>query len=159
MPNELKPCPFCGGKAVATPFIYRLIELPKPIKLFGRWSLIKMRYREIPTSYTVECDDFCDGFMNSDHNLFVVGSTEKEAVDEWNRRSDNACDVAEVKHGRWQDKDGNYVPFDDVLTDCPEKSCYCSECGKWLTASDEYACVGKYCPNCGAKMDGGIKNG
>lgn len=32
-------------------------------------------------------------------------------------------------------------------------SCSCSECGEWLTASDEYACYGNYCPNCGAKME------
>ena len=31
-------------------------------------------------------------------------------------------------------------------------SCYCSICGDWLTASDEYAARGWFCPNCGAKM-------
>ena len=31
-------------------------------------------------------------------------------------------------------------------------SCSCSECGEWLTASDEYLCYGNYCPKCGAKM-------
>ena len=31
-------------------------------------------------------------------------------------------------------------------------SVWCSECGRWLTASDEYSCFGKFCPNCGAKM-------
>ena len=33
------------------------------------------------------------------------------------------------------------------------ESVRCSECDEWLTASDEYACNGNYCPNCGAKMD------
>ena len=33
-------------------------------------------------------------------------------------------------------------------------SAHCSECGDWLTASDEYACRGRYCPSCGARMDG-----
>lgn len=32
------------------------------------------------------------------------------------------------------------------------ESIKCSECGEWLTASDEYACNGNYCPNCGADM-------
>ena len=32
------------------------------------------------------------------------------------------------------------------------ESVKCSECDEWLTASDEYACNGNYCPNCGAKM-------
>lgn len=35
-------------------------------------------------------------------------------------------------------------------------SAHCSECGDWLTASDEYACRGRYCPSCGADMRGEI---
>ena len=34
-----------------------------------------------------------------------------------------------------------------------DHSCHCSECGDWLTGSDEYPCRGYYCPNCGAKME------
>lgn len=33
------------------------------------------------------------------------------------------------------------------------ESVKCSECDEWLTASDEYDCYGRYCPNCGARMD------
>lgn len=33
------------------------------------------------------------------------------------------------------------------------ESVKCSECDEWLTASDEYACNGNYCPNCGARME------
>ncbi len=33
------------------------------------------------------------------------------------------------------------------------ESCFCSACGEWLSGSDEYAVKGRYCPNCGAKMD------
>ena len=32
------------------------------------------------------------------------------------------------------------------------ESVKCSECDEWLTASDEYACNGNYCPNCGCRM-------
>ena len=32
------------------------------------------------------------------------------------------------------------------------ESVKCSKCDEWLTASDEYACNGSYCPNCGIKM-------
>ena len=28
----------------------------------------------------------------------------------------------------------------------------CSACGEYLTASDEYPCIGHFCPNCGAPM-------
>lgn len=80
--SELKPCPYCGGKATVHPFIYRLLELPKPIPLFGRWSLIKMRHREIPVNYTAECADFCDGFCEGD--IFAVGETKEAAIEKWN---------------------------------------------------------------------------
>jgi hypothetical protein len=61
-------------------------------------------------------------------------------------------DAVEVVHGRWINSKGEIVPLDEG---CPVSSCNCNVCGEWLTASDEYACIGKYCPNCGAKMDGG----
>jgi hypothetical protein len=64
----------------------------------------------------------------------------------------NTVDAVEVVHGRWINSRGEIVPLDEG---CPVSSCNCSVCGEWLTASDEYACFGKYCPNCGAKMDGG----
>ena len=49
-------------------------------------------------------------------------------------RSIPAVDAVEVKHGRWYDKGS--------------LSCRCSECGcKNIKES-------RYCPNCGAKMDG-----
>ena len=37
---------------------------------------------------------------------------------------------------------------------CPVSSAYCSKCGEWLTASDEYYCYGNFCPKCGADMRG-----
>ena len=65
-----------------------------------------------------------------------------------------AADVREVKRGHWIDRysGGNLVPFDDVIEGCPAGSCYCSVCGDWLTASDEYPARGNFCPNCGADM-------
>ena len=54
----------------------------------------------------------------------------------------NAADVAPVRHGRW-------VPAFHV-GDCFYR---CSEC-QFLR--DAYLLdIGNYCPNCGAKMDGG----
>ena len=64
-----------------------------------------------------------------------------------------------VKHGRWVDKrkedcfDGE-EPFKVGMENGePLASCYCSECGEWLVASDEYSVKGRYCPNCGANME------
>ena len=59
-----------------------------------------------------------------------------------------AADVQEVRHGRWISNDlGGY-----------KWAYYCSECG-WVDGypfNDRH----KYCPHCGAKMDGGgIRNG
>ena len=68
------------------------------------------------------------------------------------------AEVVEVRHGTWLDapNNGKPVQFDARYNEgcVPQHSCYCSVCGEWLTASDEYAVIGRYCPNCGAKMDG-----
>ncbi len=58
-----------------------------------------------------------------------------------------------VKRGKWlvgrgmaaeiqYDADGNYLPVD----------AYCSECGKWLVASDSDPVRGNFCPVCGCDM-------
>lgn len=56
-----------------------------------------------------------------------------------------AADVASVRHGRWE-----YIPQTlDTLSQFR-----CSVCGWWsLDPSIDNAY--NYCPNCGAKMDGG----
>ena len=54
-----------------------------------------------------------------------------------------SADVAPVVHAEWVVcGDGDNVPW------------MCSHCGK--TTAHKYKVIyGKYCPNCGAKMDGG----
>ena len=52
-----------------------------------------------------------------------------------------AADVAPVVHGRWDNMDGYKTRK------------VCSECG-WDVP--EYGKFYSYCPNCGAKMDGGV---
>lgn len=56
-----------------------------------------------------------------------------------------AADVAPVVHGRWQTK--GYV--------CGETEYQCTACGEteWRTSIARF----RWCPFCGAKMDGGIK--
>ena len=64
----------------------------------------------------------------------------------------NENDAAPVKHGHWIDKPYPNYPAHDIK--------YCRECG-WnihkskLRNSD---LNWNYCPNCGAKMDGGDEN-
>ena len=61
--------------------------------------------------------------------------------------SEPAADVAPVRHGRWEKQSGLYS---------------CSECGMTCPYDvqadviEYWTC--KYCPNCGAKMDGGDGN-
>lgn len=57
----------------------------------------------------------------------------------------------ERKKGKWIDE-GKIVPLNEF--GCTTGWCECSECGKWLVASDEYSIHGNYCPNCGADMRG-----
>lgn len=80
--NEIKNCPWCGSEAIVYPFISRIQEVPKPIKLFGRWSLIKMSYKDIPKIYEVECSKFCDGY--AEFGDLYAGKTIEEAVEKWN---------------------------------------------------------------------------
>ena len=52
--------------------------------------------------------------------------------------------------GEWIDIDGEKVPVDKYGQ--PFGWAMCSACGEYLTASDEYPCIGHFCPNCGAPM-------
>ena len=62
-------------------------------------------------------------------------------------------EAVEPKTGHWVSvNDGDVVTIDN--DGFPERACFCSECKKYLIASDEYAVYGKYCPFCGAKMEG-----
>lgn len=59
-----------------------------------------------------------------------------------------AADVAPVVHGRWIK--------DDFLSDDVNNAEKCSQCGELI---GWFSNLPKYCPNCGAKMDGGTGNG
>lgn len=67
-----------------------------------------------------------------------------EDVQEW-LDEQPTVDVVEVKRGKWEKR--TFIVFDNEIKD----SYHCSECNTtWDTATN-------YCPNCGAKMDGGKK--
>lgn len=60
--------------------------------------------------------------------------------------------------GEWIDADGKKVRLD--ADGHPLDSCWCSNCGEWLVASDEHEVLGKFCPNCGTRMyKGGESDG
>ena len=56
----------------------------------------------------------------------------------------------EKMRGEWIDCDGGKVPVDKYGQTFGWAMC--SACGEYLTASDEYPCIGHFCPNCGAPM-------
>lgn len=62
-----------------------------------------------------------------------------------------AADVAPVVHGRWMHS--RYDDFSEQF-----KRVKCSQCDQEAYAMAFYVVDGYYCPNCGAKMDGGNEN-
>ena len=63
-----------------------------------------------------------------------------------------AADVAEVVHGEWLRSDDDWNSLTTIQ---------CSICGEeWCFETDDDVSLlnYKYCPNCGAKMDGGNDN-
>ena len=63
-----------------------------------------------------------------------------------------AANVKPAIYGKWISANGNIVPLD--RNGCTTESVWCSKCGEWLTASDEYGVKGCWCSNCGADMRG-----
>lgn len=85
----------------------------------------------------------------------------KSYVDGWNAavkilKEAPAVDVQEIKYGKWIE---TQEPLGWCDVDCAE----CSVCHEsWIidedSSIDDYECMWHYCPNCGAKMDGGKNN-
>ena len=71
----------------------------------------------------------------------IIDSVEDSIVEE---------ELAPVRHGRWINERMLVGGFAEKW------GCDCSECGKTIK---EPLWKPNYCPNCGAKMDGGAENG
>ena len=85
------------------------------------------------------------------HRGYIEGWFDKDDVKAFSMAIEALS--ADRPTGEWIDADGNKVGLD--ADGHPLDSCWCSNCGKWLVASDEYGVLGKFCPNCGAKIQKG----
>ncbi len=59
-----------------------------------------------------------------------------------------ATDVAPVRHGHWIDREDDYGSYVE-----------CSLCGDEYSNWEADCAKTKFCPGCGARMDGGAGNG
>ena len=72
--------------------------------------------------------------------------------DEWLTAIEvSSADVAEVKHGKWEVLES----FSDPLDDSHKDRCRCTNCGFIHVFTDFHYGQYFFCPECGAKMDGG----
>lgn len=65
----------------------------------------------------------------------------------------STADVAPVRHGRWDVRET--MPMHDIKGNLSWGNWYvCTGCGFATTAIEGHITQYKYCPSCGAKMDG-----
>lgn len=87
--------------------------------------------------------------------LFQCGWAEIEAVQADYIERLPAADVAPVRHGHWIGEGDGYADGELVFD-----VWYCSECDYCIDdGTDDPERLPKYCPGCGALMDGGNGNG
>lgn len=137
---ELKPCPFCGGKAEA-----RISP--------------NSRSEEGESFYEVRCKKCGVHVTGKSFNFWTVEyNAEKpqdllSAVNRWNKR---ASETSGRKTGKWVDINGNALPINEFGS--PKGNAWCSVCNHLLFGSDSKQIPdGNYCPYCGVKME--VDNG
>lgn len=97
---------------------------------------VKRRIKELPAADVVEKEKY-DRLLE---NSLIVSA----ALQEYQK-----ADVVEVRHGRWL-----------WYEDCSNSGLYCSACHKLIhKVMTPKKKLSNYCPNCGAKMDGGVIDG
>lgn len=145
--DKLKPCPFCDGTK---------LKIERKSRLAG-WNGLDMRV-EMHT-YSVRCNTCharggaIGGRVMNDpwtrcSQLPDWATTDKtleaKAAEAWNRRVNDAP----VRYGHWIK--------DEFFSDEVNNGEKCSQCGELI---GWFGNLPKYCPGCGALMDGGKENG
>lgn len=100
-------------------------------------------YTKIETARAIICD-FCN-------QLYSDEPCEPADCDWLQMLDEDAADVAPVVHGRWiHSRYENCCDQFELVK--------CSQCSHEAYAMAFYVRDGNYCPNCGARMDGGADN-
>lgn len=73
------------------------------------------------------------------------------------------ADVAPVVHGHWRIiKEApiarKFIPFNELTELDLQNECRCSRCGFNCSIGVGQSHLANYCPNCGARMDGGKRD-
>lgn len=91
-----------------------------------------------------------DEYIKRESAMDIVRRTYGDYVEAFSEiRKIQAADVAPVRHGRWETE----------MDDMGWLKHTCPICG-YVKRTDIHVSLGwHYCPNCGAKMDGGADNG
>ena len=125
MAETLKPCPFCGGEA-------RLVVCDSEGNVHDE-SYEADPYSGLSYAIVHGSDDCCGECPVSTSDLLPwLYDTREEATAAWNRRAERTC------------RD---------LCDVPQ-SFECGACGWFDTDVDGLPLEHRYCPNCGARVEG-----
>ena len=100
---------------------------------------------------------FCNGLCGSDPKQCGVMDANRHEGCVLRKYTENApaVDAVPVRHGRWIKMTGMMPPEYHGHYECSECQWHMKGLRNSWTREEEMA----YCPNCGAKMDGGETNG
>ena len=96
----------------------------------------------------------CEAYFSG---VCVYDVSESEVINDFEEVIDAVptADVAPVRHGRWKKSKGNERPTENGFVHDDRYICDCCGWGCCCETKLNFS----FCPNCGAKMDGGEENG
>lgn len=106
-----------------------------------------------------EFDEQVNDFVFTDHTaierILTANSMACEAINLADKYKWHAptIEAEPIRHGHWVNYQGHPIIVDNQGYVRGEQA-FCSACGEYLNGSDEYSVKGRYCPSCGAKMEG-----
>ena len=156
--EEFNYCPSCGKK---------MSELSPEDKLLraGQTFIWKREKEFIDKSVLIKAIEEADCDVMADYGpeYGAEWGFSREAIKNIVQDCPTA-EVAEVRHGRWMTMEYKYGENgrEDEWIEKPAEQgdcAYCSLCNEFagLNGEEEYV-LSNFCPNCGAKMDGGNEN-